>query len=43
MVVDDDENGIGIVEADMMKIYALKILESIESNQEIVEGGNYHG
>ena len=43
MVVDDNENGIGIVEADMMKTYALKILESIENNQAIVEGGNYHG
>ncbi|GAG73213.1 unnamed protein product, partial [marine sediment metagenome] len=35
MVVDDDENGIGIVEADMMKTYALKILKSIENNQAI--------
>ena len=43
MVVEDDENGIGIVNADMMKTYALKILESIENNQSIVEGGNYHG
>ena len=43
MVIDDDENGIGIVEADMMKTYALKILESIENNQAIVKGGNYHG
>ena len=24
MVVDDDENGIGITEADMMKTYALE-------------------
>ena len=43
MVVNDDEKGIGIVEADMMKTSALKILESIENNQAIVEGGNYHG
>ena len=43
MVVNDDEKGIGIVEADMMKAFALKILESIENNQAIVKGGNYHG
>jgi len=43
VVVDDDEKGTGIVEADIMKTYALKILESIENNQAIVEGGNYHG
>ena len=43
MVVDDDEKGIEIVEADTIKTSALKILESIENNQAIVEGGNYHG
>ena len=43
MLVDDDENGIGITEADMMKTSALRILESIENNQVIVKGGNYHG
>jgi len=43
VVVNDDENGIGIVEADMMKTHTLKILESIENNQAIVEGENYHG
>jgi hypothetical protein len=43
VVVDDYENCIGIVEADMMKTFALKILESIENKQAIVKGGNYHG
>jgi len=43
VVVDDDENGIGIAKADMMKTSALRILESIENNQAIIEGGNYHG
>lgn len=43
MVVDDDENGIVITEADMIKTSALRILEIIENNQAIVEGGKYHG
>jgi len=43
VVVGDEEKGIGIVETDMMKTHTLKILESIENNQAMVEGGNYYG